>query len=98
MILLMKGEGKSFTQKKYEAQILRGLLGDICADKYYQKQSLGAFCVNEDYFVVKDGSRVYGKKDIKKNQGLCNKARVEYFIYSINWPPSSPDLNLIKNI
>jgi hypothetical protein len=98
VVLSMEGEGKGFTQKKYEEQILRGLLGEICTDKYGQKQSLGAFCTDEDYFIVEDGSRVHGKKDTKKNQGLCNKARVECFIYSIDWPPSSPDLNPIENV
>ena len=70
MILSMEGEGKGFTQKKYKTQILRGLLGEICTNKHGQKQSLGAFCVDEDYFVVEDGSRVHGKKDTQKNQGL----------------------------
>ena len=81
MVLSLEGEGKGFTQKKYEEQILRGLLGDIYKEKH--SQNLGAFCTG-DYFVVEDGSRVHGKKDIRKNQGLCNKARVEYFIYSID--------------
>ena len=54
--------------------------------------------MGETYFVVEDRSKVYGKKDIKENKGLYNKARVECFIYSINWPPYSPDLNLIKNV
>jgi hypothetical protein len=84
MFLSTEGEGKGFTQKKYEDQILRGLLGDIYADKYKQKQSIRAFCTDEDYFMVEDGSKVHGKKDIKKNQGLYNKARVECFIYSID--------------
>jgi hypothetical protein len=61
-------------------------------------QSLGAFCVDEGYFVVKDGSKVHGKKDTRKNKGLCNKARVECFIYSIPWPSYSPDLNPIENV
>lgn len=98
MFLSTEGEGKGFIQKKYEAQILRGLLGDICTEKYDHKQSLGAFCFDEDYFVVQDRSRVHGKKDTKKNGGLCNNARVECFIYSIDWPPSSPDLNPIENV
>jgi hypothetical protein len=34
VFLLIEGEGKGFTQKKYEAQILRGLLRDIYAKKY----------------------------------------------------------------
>jgi hypothetical protein len=96
IFLSTEGEGKGFTQKKYEEQILRGLLGDICKEK--QARHIGDFCTDEDYFVVEDGSRVHGKKDTKKNQGLCNKARVECFIYSIDWPPSSPDLNPIENV
>ncbi len=96
VFLSTEGEGKGFTQKKYEDQILRGLLGDICKEKH--SRNIGAFCTDEDYFVVEDGSRVHGKKDTKKNQGLCNKARVECFIYSIDWPPLSPDLNPIENV
>ena len=37
MVLSIEGEGKGFTQKKYKEQILRGLLGEICIDKYGQK-------------------------------------------------------------
>jgi hypothetical protein len=95
LFLSTEGEGKGFTQKKYEEQILRGLLEDICKEK--QARHIGDFCIDEDYFVVEDGSRVYRKKNTKKNIGLCNKARVDCFIYSINWPPS-PDLNPIENV
>ncbi len=96
VFLSTEGEGKGFTQKKYENQILRGLLGDICKERH--SRNIGEFCTEEDYFVVEDGSRVHGKKDTKKNRGFCNKARVECFIYSIDWPPSSPDLNPIENV
>jgi hypothetical protein len=34
VILSIEGQGKGFTQKKYEEQILRGLLGDIYKEKY----------------------------------------------------------------
>jgi transposase len=95
VFLSTEGQGKGFTQRKYEDQILRGLLGDICRDKH--AQSIGSFCT-DDYFVIEDGSRVHGKKDTPRNKGLCNKARVECFIYSIDWPPSSPDLNPIENV
>ncbi len=96
VILSTEGEGKGFTQKKYEKQILRGLLGDIFKER--NGQYIGDFCTGETYFVVEDGSKVHGKKDTKGNQGLCNKARVECFIYSIDWPPCSPDLNPIENL
>jgi hypothetical protein len=65
VFLSTEGEGKGFTQKKYEEQILRGLLGGICKER--QAQRLGEFCTDEDYFVVEDRSRVYKKKDTKKN-------------------------------
>jgi hypothetical protein len=94
----MEGQGKGFTQKTYESQILRGLLRDICIEKHEAKQKLGDFCVDEDCFVVEDGSRVHGRTDTKRNKGLCNKARVECFIYTLDWPPSSPDLNPIENV
>jgi transposase len=96
VFLSTKGEGKGFTQRKYEDQILCGLLGDIGQDKH--AQSVGSFYIDHDYFIVEDGSKVHGKKDTKNNRGLCNKARVECFIYSIDWPPSSPDLNPIENV
>jgi hypothetical protein len=34
VILSIEGQGKGFTQKKYEEQILRGLLSDIYKEKY----------------------------------------------------------------
>ncbi len=55
VILSTEGEGKSFTQKKYEKRILRGLLGEICKEK--NGRYIGDFCVGEDYFVVEDESR-----------------------------------------
>jgi hypothetical protein len=56
------------------------------------------FYISKIYFIIEDGSKIYGKKNTIGNKGLCNKARVEYFIYSINWPSCFLDLNLIKNI
>ena len=67
-------------------------------EKHTKKVALGEFYVNKDYFVVEDGSKVHGKKDTKRNKGLCNKARVEYYINSIDWPLSSLDLNPIENV
>ena len=29
-----------------------------------------------------------------KEWGICNKAQLECHIYSLDWPPQSPDLNL----
>jgi len=80
-----EGEGKGFTQEKYAEQILRGPLMDI-------------FKQPGDYFCVEDNSSVHGKSDSKKNKGLCNAVRLECHIYSIDWPPCSPDLNPIENI
>jgi len=56
VILSTEGEGKGFTQEKYERQILRGLLGDICKEK--NGRYIGDFCAGEDYFIVEDGSKV----------------------------------------
>ena len=46
VFLSIEGEGKSFTQKKYEEQVLRGLLGDIHKEKH--GQNIEAFCTEED--------------------------------------------------
>jgi transposase len=80
-----EGEGKGFTQQKYADQILRGPLKEI-------------FEQPGDFFCVEDNSNVHGKKDTAANHGFCNAVRLECHIYSINWPPSSPDLNPIENI
>jgi DDE superfamily endonuclease len=50
-----------------------------------------------EFFCVEDNSKVHGKKATKLNEGLCNKARLECGIYSIDWPPKSPDLNPIEH-
>jgi transposase len=84
----MNGQGKGFIQKKYEQQILRGLLKEIFKERYYQ----GFFC-------IEDGSKVHRLKDSRRNQGLCNSTRVECYINTlIDWPGNSPDLNPIENI
>jgi hypothetical protein len=75
---------------------LQGLLRDICKER--NGRYIGDFCTGETYFVVEDKSKVHGKKDTKNNKGLYNKAWVECFIYSISWPPYSPDLNPIENV
>lgn len=98
LFLSTEGQGKGFTQQKYEEQVLRGILGDVCIQKHTAKQSLGEFCCDEEYFVVEDRSQVHGKTDTKRNHGLCNRARLECFITSIDWPPTSPDLNPIENV
>jgi hypothetical protein len=84
----MDGQGKEFTQKKYEEQILRGPLKGI----FEERHSQGFFC-------VEDGSKVHGLKDTKRNKGLCNATRIECHINTlIDWPGNSPDLNPIENV
>ena len=51
-----------------------------------------------EFFCVEDGSRAHGRKDTRKNGGICNKARLECHIDSLDWPPQSSDLNPIENV
>ena len=51
-----------------------------------------------DFFCVEDNSKVHGKTDTRQNHGICNAVRLECHIYSIDWPPCSPNLNPIENI
>jgi len=92
----LKEKGKGLYKRSTRNRFCGAFLGEICIEKngWY----IGDFCTGERYFVVEDGSRVHGKKDTKGNQGLCNKVRVECFIYSIDWLPCSPDLNPIENV
>lgn len=83
--VLYEGEGKGFTQQKYAEQILQGPLKEL-------------FNQPGDFFCVEDNSKVHGKLDTRRNKGLCNAVRIECHINSIDWPPSSPDLNPIENI
>ena len=91
IILTNETDAKGFTQKAYKCQILQGELADIVKTK---KMGKGY----SDFFCVKDNSKTHGKKDTRWNKDLCNKARVECFIYSIDWPLNSPDLNPIENL
>jgi hypothetical protein len=82
LFLATEGQGKWFTQAKYEAQVLRGELRDICT-RLHEKQ-LGEFCCDKDYFIVENRNRVHGKKNTWKNQGLCKKAWIKYYILAID--------------
>lgn len=79
-----------WNQKAYEHDILRGELAAIAREMKLKGRS--------EFFCVEDGSYVHGRKDTKKNGGICNKARLECHIYSLDWPPQSPDLNPIENV
>jgi transposase len=81
---------KGFNQKAYKYQILRGELAQLARIKRIGPKS-------SEFFCIEDNSKVYRKKTTKRNQSLYNKARLEYRIYSIDWPPKSPDLNPIEH-
>lgn len=90
IVVTKETDAKGFNQKGYECQILRGELARVAGiKKMGPKQS--------EYFCIEDNSKVHGKKTTKGNRGLCNKARLECGIYSIDWPPKSPDLNPIEH-
>jgi hypothetical protein len=90
IIITTETDQKGFNQKAYERQILHGELARIAGKKKMGPKS-------SEFFCVEDNSRVHGKKTTRRNQGLCNKARLEFGIYSIDWPPKSPDLNPIEH-
>ena len=90
IILTSETDSKGFNQKVYERHVLRGELGRVARIK-----RMGHTC--SDFFCVEDNAPVHGKKTTKRNQGLCNSARLELDIFSIDWPPKSPDLNPIEH-
>jgi hypothetical protein len=90
VIITKQLDQKGFNQKAYERQILRGELANIARAK---KMGKG----HSEFFCVEDNSKVHGKKTTRGNKGLCNAARLECGIYSIDWPAKSPDLNPIEH-
>jgi hypothetical protein len=68
--------------KDYEEQILWPHLGPLFAE---------ARAKRPDTFAVEDNAPPHAKKGAKS---CTNEARSEMGIYSIDWPPSSPDLNV----
>jgi transposase len=75
---------RGISQKAYYNQVLGGPLAVI-----YSREKLFDPCT----FVVEDNAPIHGKK---KKGAICNILREELDIYSIPWPPSSPDLNPIE--
>ncbi len=71
---------KGINAEAYRVQILEDHLAGLAAQ-------------HKDAFVVEDNAPIHGRK--KKNS-KCNDARCKYHIKSIDWPPSSPDLNPIE--
>jgi hypothetical protein len=56
---------------------LQGKLANIAKAK---KMGKG----HSKFFYIKDNSKVHGKKTTRGNKGLCNAARLECGIYSID--------------
>jgi hypothetical protein len=83
-------DAKGFNQKGYERQILCGELAHIAGIKKIGSK-------HSEFFCIEDNSKVHSKKTTARNRGLCNQARLECRIYSIDWPPKSPDLNPIEH-
>jgi hypothetical protein len=81
-------------QKAHEHQILHGELARIANAPSPQKGGKA----RSEFFCVENNSRAHGKNDYRYNKGLCNAARLECNIYSIDWPPKSLDINAIENV
>ena len=77
---------RGINMQAYADQIMRPHLGPL-----FSKAQENDPCV----FVIEDNAPVHGKKG---GTSLCNKIRMDLDIYSIDWPPSSPDMNVIENI
>ena len=60
-IVTADASSQGFTQKAYERQILRGPLPRIAS-------------THPNHFCVEDNAPCHGKKDTRRNVGLCNKA------------------------
>lgn len=66
--------------------------------KDYQEQVLQAYAatqpMDQDYMLVEDGNRAHGtkNKDMRKHKQQLGIKFLD------DWPPSSPDFNIIENI
>jgi hypothetical protein len=75
---------KGFNQKGYKRQILYRELAHVAGIKKIGSK-------HSEFFCIEGNSKVYSKKTTARNRGLYNQARLECGIYSIDWPPKSPD-------
>ena len=79
--ILVKEKGhRGIDAEAYRVQVLERSLAEIQAQ-------------HPQAFVVEDNAPIHGRK---KKTSRCNEARCIYHIHSIDWPPSSPDLNPIE--
>ena len=87
LIFLRPDEGcRGITAKAYVRQVLEGYLSYA-----YPLRRM----VDPRVFLVEDNAPVHGKKGLRT---LANIARRDLDILSINWPPGSPDMNIIENV
>ena len=87
LVILEKEEGqRGIGMTAYVRQVLREHLGPI-----FLKAQEDDPCV----FIVEDNAPIHGKRT---PTSAANRVRQEMDLYSIDWPPSSPDMNVIENV
>jgi transposase len=87
LVILEKENGqRGIGMRAYANQVLERHLGPL-----FLRAQEDDPCV----FIIEDNAPIHGKRGAGS---LCNRIWIEMDLHSIDWPPSSPDMNIIENV